>query len=265
MIRKLTLAILVAALYLAPCAAVRVLYRFFVYSPPSTESVEVPTGAELLKFRASDGIDGQALWFPPAPGEQVVVYFHGGGGSIASDVPLGGWLRQQRFGVLLVEYRGYGGLSEARPSEAGLYADADAALDEIRRRGVTPDRVALWGYSLGTGVAAEMAARGKGASLVLVAPFTSIVDVARQRAPWLPMALLLPNQFDTLAKVARIRVPTLIVHGDRDTEIPFAEGQRLADAIPGARFLPVTGAGHEDVYDRGGAAIFGVAFAMIRK
>lgn len=263
--RKLSLAgAMIAALYVALCVAVRVLYPVFIYSPPSTAIVEAPVGAELLRLRASDGVETQALWFPPTPGERVIAYFHGGGGSIASDVPLGSWLHQQHFGVLLVEYRGYGGVAGAHPSEPGLYADADAALDEIARRGVPAARVALWGYSLGTGVAAEMAARGRGSALVLVAPFTSIVDVAQHRAPWLPMRLLLPNQFDTLAKVTRIRVPTLIVHGDRDGEIPFAEGRTLADAIPSARFLPIASAGHEDVYDRGGAALFGAAFDVCR-
>jgi pimeloyl-ACP methyl ester carboxylesterase len=263
--RKIVVAVVVAAiLYVALCVGIRFSYRLFVYSPPPSR-VPIPTGAEALRLRATDGVPVRALWFPPAPGQRVIAYFHGGGGSIDDDVPLAVMLVQHHFGVLLVEYRGYGHPAEGTPSEAGLYADAEAALDEAARRGVGPERIALWGYSLGSGVAAEMAYRGHGAALVLISPFTSVVDVATHAAPWLPMSLLFPDRYDTVAKAPSIRVPTLVVHGDRDPEIPFDEGRAVAAAIPGARFLPVVGAGHEDIFDLGGTTLFDAAFDVSRR
>jgi pimeloyl-ACP methyl ester carboxylesterase len=110
-----------------------------------------------------------------------------------------------------------------------------------------------------------MAVRGRGAAVVLIAPFTSIVDVAKHRAPWLPMGLIFPDHFDTLSKASRIRIPTLVVHGERDSEIPTEEGREIAAAIRGARFLPVAEAGHEDIFDRGGEALFEAAFAVSRE
>jgi pimeloyl-ACP methyl ester carboxylesterase len=101
---------------------------------------------------------------------------------------------------LLVEYRGYGrSKTSGRPSEAGLYADAEAALRELGRRGIAAERVSLWGYSLGSGVANELAVRGRGSSLVLIAPFTSVPDVASHFVPILPMSMLFPDRLSPIA------------------------------------------------------------------
>jgi pimeloyl-ACP methyl ester carboxylesterase len=104
-------------------------------------------------------------------------------------------------------------------------------------------------------VAAEMARLGRGSTLVLVSPFTSLVDAAASHYGFLPMSLLIPDRFDTLAKAAAIHIPTLVVHGDRDDVIPFAQGQAVATAIAGARFVPIAGAMHGDIYGRGGDAL----------
>jgi fermentation-respiration switch protein FrsA (DUF1100 family) len=197
-----------------------------------------------------------ALWFPPPQGARLVVCFHGNGEIADDDVPLAQDLVDRGLGALLVEYRGYGeSAAGGSPDEQGLYRDAEAALDEAARRGVAQDRVALWGTSLGTGVAAEMARRGRGARLVLVSPFTSLRDVAKRAVGWLPVSLLLPDRYDTLSKAASIGVPTLIVHGDRDEVVPFEMGQTLSRAIAGARFLPIAGAAHGDIYVRGGSPL----------
>jgi pimeloyl-ACP methyl ester carboxylesterase len=233
----------------------RVMYRRFVYPVPPPHRVPA-IGAERLALRASDGAPVTALWFPPPPGSRLVVCFHGNGETADDDVPLARDLMDRGLGALLVEYRGYGDSAPGQsPDEQGLYLDAEAALDEAARRGLGHDRVALWGTSLGTGVAAEMARRGRGARLVLVSPFTSLRDVASRAVGWLPVSLLLPDRYDTLAKAANITVPTLIVHGDRDDVVPFDMGQTLARAIPGSRFVPIAGAVHGDIYVRGGAPL----------
>ena len=150
--------------------------------------------------------------------------------------------------MVLVEYRGYGASRGPDPCEEGLYLDAEAVLDMLNQRGMGPDRIVLWGTSLGTGVAAEMARRGRGSSLILVSPYTSIPDLVTHVLRALPARALMPEQFDTLAKSAEIRVPTLVVHGDADEIVPFAMGERVARAIVGARLLRVAGGHHGDLF-----------------
>lgn len=253
----LVLLISLAGTYALVCAVARFSYRFFVYPAPAPHRVAAGEGqGERLTLRAADGHAVTALWFPPIwRGARVVACFHGNGETADDDVPLARDLVQRGLGALLVEYRGYGASAGGTPTEEGLYLDAEAALDEAGRRGFGPERVALWGTSLGTGVAAEMARRGRGARLVLVSPFTSLRDVASRTVAWLPMSLVLPDRYDTLSKAGDIRARTLIVHGDRDDVVPFDMGERLSRAIAGARFLRVPGAQHGDIYVKGGPAL----------
>ena len=153
---------------------------------------------------------------------------------------------------MLVEYSGYGSDRDATPSEEGLYADAEAALDALRRRGVGPAHVILWGTSLGTGVAAEMARRGHGAHLVLVSPYTSIPALVTDVAFLVPAGILIADPFDTLSKAAAIRVPTLVIHGDADEVVQYWMGKRVAAAIAGARFVTIAGGHHGDLFAREG-------------
>lgn len=128
-------------------------------------------------------------------------------------------------------------------------------LDELARQGIGPQQVALVGISLGTGVAAEMAVRGRAASLILVSPYTSITAMAARVVPFLPTRWVCPDRFDTLSKAPRLRVPTLVIHGDSDEVVPFAMGQQVAAAIPGATLRVVRGAHHNDLFLREGAEL----------
>jgi pimeloyl-ACP methyl ester carboxylesterase len=130
----------------------------------------------------------------------------------------------------------------------GLYHDAEAALDALAKRGVGPDHITLAGVSLGTGVATEMARRGRGSALVLVSPYTSITAMAQRTAWFLPTSVLVPDRFDTLGKAPSIRLPTLVVHGDADEVIPVVMGRTVAAAIDGARLRIVAGGHHNDLF-----------------
>jgi pimeloyl-ACP methyl ester carboxylesterase len=246
------------SLYAMTCFAARASYRLFIYPAPASriEEASRPDDGEPLVLAAADGQTVHARWFPHPTARRLVVYFHGNGNVLEDQIPLGRDLVQRGLAVMLVEYRGYGASAGPKPSEEGIYADAEAALAEAKRRGFPAERVALWGTSLGTGVAAEMALRGRGARLVLVTPFTSLVDAARAHAPWwLPVSLIIPDRYDTLSKAPDIRVPTLVVHGDQDEVVPFELGRRVARSLPSAQFLPVAGAHHGDIYGLGGAAL----------
>jgi alpha-beta hydrolase superfamily lysophospholipase len=228
-------------------------YRIFLYPAPQDAgdlTAFLPRSGSLKELRAKDGVPVHAVHIPAPPGAPTIVHFHGNGETIRNNIGLAAELARRGLGVLLVEYRGYGLSSGRTPSEEGLYMDAEAALDALASDGVSPSRTVLWGTSLGSGVAAEMAARGRGAALILVTPFTSIRAVATRIAPLLPASLYMGDHYDTLSKASAIRVPTLIIHGDRDELVPYSMGQALSAAIPGALLITIEGGRHNDLFVR---------------
>jgi fermentation-respiration switch protein FrsA (DUF1100 family) len=232
------------------CLVARIGYRALLYPAPPDPPFTPPPGAVLLTLHAEDGATTMAALFPPPDHDaRTVVIFHGNGETMRGRLRLAEDLHTRKLGVVLAEFRGYGlARNSGPPDEAGLYRDASAVLDELERQGIGPGRVALLGISLGTGVAVEMAARGRGASLVLVSPYTSITAMAANVLPFLPSGWLCPDRFDTLSKAPSLRVPTLVIHGDADEVVPFAMGQRVAESVPGATLRVVRGGHHNDLF-----------------
>jgi hypothetical protein len=233
----------------------RVAARSFLFPTQDLRVLALPPELVETATRASDGTRVRMLELPAPAGAPTVVHFHANRETVEGVADFARRLHAAGLGVLLAEYRGYGASRDGSPSEEGLYADGEAALDVLAARGIGPARVILSGTSLGTGVAAEMARRGRGSRLVLVAPYTSIPDLVTDVAPLLPARWLVPDHFDTLAKAASIRVPTLVVHGDADEIVPFWMGERLASAIAVARLVRVPGGRHGDLLARDGAHI----------
>ena len=242
--------------------AARVLHRYVLYQPPEQDvAAPAPAGATLLTLQTSDGVSVHALELAGSSG-RVVVHFHGNAETADQNATLGRLLQKHGLGVVLVEYRGYGrsaagaqrlalpGVSAApaAPHEAGLYADAEAVLADLAARGTRPENIVLWGQSLGTGVATEMARRGRGQRLVLVAPFTSTVAMAQASVPFLPGALVMTDTFDSLSKAPALTLPVYVVHGDSDTVIPLEQGKRLAAAFPHAELREVPMGTHVNLY-----------------
>jgi hypothetical protein len=194
----------------------------------------------------ADGLDLVA-WYhsPPNQNAPLIVLFHGNGGTIEIRAAKAKTYIGAGFGVLLPEYRGYGG-NPGSPSEAGLYADGRAALAFAAAQGIAPDRWILLGESLGTGVAVQMATEQRVAALVLEAPYTSIADVAQSDFPLLPVWWLVRDRFDSAEKIARVGVPLFVVHGERDGTIPVKFGRALfaaASEPKEAMWLPDAGHG----------------------
>ena len=220
-----------------------------MYPAPRRAREPHAQGLKLLRIPGRDGRTVFALFAPSPPGAPTIVHFHGNGEQLADVVPLILSFRKHGVGMLAVEYPGYGLAHAYRTSERDIYADAESALDHAQTAlGVcTADRV-LMGYSLGSGIAAEMAARRLGKRLVLISPMTSMVDMARLVAPIFPVRFLVRDRYDTLGKTRDIRVPTLIVHGTRDEVIPAWMGRRLSRSLLDVRFEALDGAGHSDVF-----------------
>lgn len=265
--QKRLLAALAAGLVVAvgAWAVLRSMSRHFLFPSSEIPSVAADSEHETLAFRAADGVAGRAYFYGAADASaQAIVIFHGNRETIDHESALATSLRDRGLHAVTVEYRGYGEASASPPTEAGLYADAEAALRALDERGLGAGRRVIFGYSLGSGVAAEMAARGRCKAAVLVAPFTSVPDVVRDAAPIVPARWIVPDVFDTASKVREIRVPALVVHGDADEIVPFWMGEQLADALPDAKLVRVRGGHHGDLFQLEGDAIVDAIVALAR-
>jgi fermentation-respiration switch protein FrsA (DUF1100 family) len=221
----------------------------------------------LLTLTSRDGVPVHATEFLGPKDAPVLVYFHGNGVAMGDVLWMAREFAQRGLGVVLAEYRGYGLSADAThsPSEAGLYEDAEAVLAALASEGIESERIALFGESLGTGVAVEMAARGHGSSLVLVTPYTSIPDVASRFAFGLPVRVLMRERFDSLAKAPRVAMPALLLHGTDDGVVPYVMGTKLAAALPHAQLITVQGGHHNDLFLGEGWRLFDEVVSFIRR
>lgn len=231
--------------------------RRLMYLPdrarPDPTLAGAPELAEVA-LATSDGLSLLAWYRPAADGRPTLVYFHGNAGSLALRADKVRPFLEAGYGVLLPSYRGYSG-NPGRPDEQGLYRDGRAALAFLADNGVPADRIALYGESLGTGVAVQLATEGRVGALVLEAPFTSMAAAAQYHYPWVPAIWLVRDRFDNLNKIKRVHAPVLIVHGDADQVVPTAMSRRLYEAAEEPKsFKILNGAGHDNNHDFGLAA-----------
>ncbi len=245
------LALGVVGAYGALCIAARLWYPRALFPAPQSSIVTKDLEEKLVTLPQKDGSSTKALYFaPPKDDARTVVVFHGNAETIFDEVWLAEELVRRGFGALLVEYRGYGVTYGPPPSEAMVYEDGEAALGWLADKGLSKERIALCGMSLGTAIAVEMAHRGHGSKLVLFSPFTSMIEMGKVIAPILPVSLLMAHRFESIAKAPKIAQSTLVIHGDQDEVIPFAMGEAIGKAIPGARFVRVASAHHNDLFVR---------------
>lgn len=197
---------------------------------------------------AADGTKLHAWWIPSDQAKFTFLAFHGNAANIANRAPAYEFLRELPANVLALEYRGYG-RSEGKPSEAGLYRDSEAAYEYlVNTKGMDPKTIVSFGQSLGSAVAAHLAAQHEVGGVVLEAPFPSAARMARQVFWFLPgLGLLVHSQFDTQVRLRQINAPVLIVHCRQDPVIPFQFGQEVYNAArPPKDFLQIDGQCHEE-------------------
>lgn len=176
----------------------------------------------------------------------VVFYLHGNAGNLQGWFTDTGFYRRAGYDLVMPDYRGYGKSTGRIESEVQLHADVAAVWQAVAPR-YAGRRVVIVGRSLGTGLAAQLAAEVQPALTVLVSPYASIVGLAREHYPWLPpQAVRYPLRTDLA--LPRIRGPVLMLHGDEDEVIPFSESTRLQAAVPRARLVRVNGARHNDIH-----------------
>jgi hypothetical protein len=245
---------LLAGGYLGGLAVLFFAQRAFIFPIPQTQRTSPEAAgfpeAEEHVLPTSDG-EKAIVWHVPAkPGHAVVIYFPGNGDFLAG---LAGRFRDivsDGTGLVALSYRGYAG-SSGQPSEQGLLRDAAAAYAFTTAR-YAADRIVVWGFSLGSGVAVALAAEQPVGKLILEAPYTSIADVAASAFPMLPVRWLVRDRFHSDERIARVTAPLLIMHGARDATIPLRFGERLfALAHQPKQFVRFPEGGHNDLGDFG--------------
>ena len=247
---------LIVGLYVVLVAAMYMGQRKLLYHPDNTLGPPGSHGiAEVVPIKlTSDNGQPVTSWFrAPGTNKPIIIYFHGNAGHIGDRGTKAKSYVDAGYGMLLVGYRGYGG-NPGSPTEQGLYADASVALDFLKRTGIAPDHWVLYGESLGTAIAVEMAARlavsSPVAAVVLEAPFTSMADAAKSHYPFVPVNMLLRDRYDSLSKITQIGSPLLVIHGSADKTVPQLLGKRLFDAaIDPKEAKWIEKAGHNDLYD----------------
>lgn len=219
--------------------------RRLIYLPsigPVPDVANVIPGGRQVTYRTEDGLTLTG-WYAPGPGSTVMV-LPGNAGDRSARLPLAVALRAREHGVLLVDYRGYGG-NPGDPTEDGLIADARAARAYLLGQGVAQDRLVYLGESLGAGVAARLAREHPPRGLLLRSPFVDLASVAAVHYPFLPVRALLRDRFPVAETVRGLGVPTTVVYGAEDEIVPPEQSAEVA-AAANARTVVVKGARHND-------------------
>jgi uncharacterized protein len=223
------------------------------------ERVRLPTadGITLVSWVIRSELDSTGPW---------LLICHGNAGNLSEfDRPVHyAGLRQLGLNLLVFDYRGYGE-SSGRPSENGLYRDAEAAYRYLReKRDIPPDRIVVFGHSLGSAVAVDLASRVPSAGLILDGALTSVIDRGQELYPYIPVRWIAGSRFNSIEKISRVRVPKLFLHARGDEVIPLAHGRRLFEAaLQPKTFVELEG-GHGDAFDVDSANYFGSIAKFLR-
>jgi fermentation-respiration switch protein FrsA (DUF1100 family) len=213
---------------------------------PSRNLVATPAdiglGYEDLTLTTVDDEKLHAWFVPAVEARGTLLFFHGNAGNISHSLHSLEIFHELGLDVLIIDYRGYG-QSTGRPSERGLYRDADAALLYlVEERGIPRERIVVFGRSLGGAVAANLASRERVGALILESVFTSVPDIGSELYPFLPVRLLVRYRYDTPKALETVNAPVLVIHSQDDEIIPYAHGRAIYEAAPEPRrFLDIQG------------------------
>ena len=242
--------LLVLAIYVAFVLLVFLGQRKLMYYPTTQRVQPADAGLSGIDEIVLELANGDRLysWYAAAgAGQPTLLFFHGNAGAVSHRAHRFVAYTAQGFGVFVLGYPGYGG-SDGSPSEKSFVAAAEAAYAFLREQGVAADDIVIYGESIGSGAAVQLAANVDAGALVLEAPMASAVDVASRHYPFLSVSLLLRDSYMSVERVASIDMPLLIIHGTEDRIIPIASGELLFEAaVEPKQFTPIRGAGHNDL------------------
>jgi hypothetical protein len=250
--RMLKLLLVPLVIYALVVLAFYINQRRLMYLPANDGLTPQAVGLAGVSVETVKTADGErlVLWYSAArPNRPTILFLHGNASEIGGRPGRFAYYQAAGLGVAFLSYRGYGG-SSGSPSEAGLIADALAGYVWLIKRGVAAKEIMVVGESLGTGVAIQLAARRPVAALALEAPFSSAADAGVHHYPWLPIRLLMKDQFRSLDALGQIEAPLIVFHGDRDEVVPYALGRKLfAAASEPKEFVTLAGGDHFAIFD----------------
>ncbi len=212
----------------------------------SATPADIGLSYQTVQLKTADNITLSGWFVPAEEAKGVVLFFHGNAGNISHRLDSIQIFHKLGLSVFIIDYRGYG-QSEGRPSEQGLYLDAEAAWAYlVEEQEVPPHHIVLFGRSLGGAVAARLAQQHSPGALILESTFTSVPDMAAELYPFLPARQLVRNKYNTLERLADIDCPILVIHSPDDDIIPYHHGQTLFEAANEPKdFLALQG-GHNE-------------------
>jgi fermentation-respiration switch protein FrsA (DUF1100 family) len=243
--------------YVGGILVLYVFQRHLLYRPPQTvrtapAAAQFPEAEEIV-LDTADGEKVIAWHVPPREGKFVVIFFPGNGDVLALRVPRLRAIIEDGTGLVALSYRGFAG-STGQPTEKGLLLDAATAYAFTAAR-YAPDRIVVWGFSLGTGPAVAIAGERPISRLILEAPYTSTTDVAGSLLPFMPVRLLMKDQFRSDERIKSVTAPLLVMHGERDPGIAVRLGERIFElAREPKRMVRFPMGGHEDLDAHGAIA-----------
>lgn len=227
--------------------------RRLLFPAPTDYPRAAPAGFRLVHTGTDDGLRLAAFYRPAEAGQKTILFFHGNGDNMSGAIEATRGPAAAGHGLMLVEYRGYGG-NPGLPGEAGFYLDGEAAMRWLGAAGVEPADIVVVGNSIGSGPATEMAVRHRVAALILISGFADLPSVVQGQIPIIPRWLV-RDRFDNAGKLARVAAPIFLLHGDADTLVKSDNLDRLRRAAPDATARLVAGAGHELAYTASAQAI----------
>ncbi len=218
----------------------------FLYHPLQKEFRATPASSglqhETVILNTADGIKIYGWWIPAEHERGVILFCHGNGGNISHNIDNLVIFYKLNMSVFIFDYRGFG-FSEGRTTESGTYLDSEAAWNYlVKTRSISPDRIVIFGRSLGGAVAARLASRHSGCALIIESSFTSIQDLVKDYVQWLPEIFLPELQFETMQSLQKCPSSILIIHSPEDETVPFKHGLKLYETATGPKqFLQIRG------------------------
>ena len=216
--------------------------RDFLYHPFGKILI-IPEDFQEINLKTADNTDIYAWFSPPQKGQKTILYFHGNAGNLMG--------RSDRFvkfatqyGVLAISYRGYS-KSRGEPSQEGFFQDADSAFEFLKSKNISSKDIILFGESIGSAVAVNLASKHDFGAVILEAPFSSILSVAQETYWFLPISFILKDRFESDKIASKVSAPVLIMHANKDYIVPFEEGKKLYDLFNSRKkFIAIDGDFH---------------------
>ena len=235
---NLFLVSLVVLVYLLVTLGLYIFQRSLLYHPVENNYYgdKLTVNIEKVKITTEDNIDLLA-WYHKKDIKKykTILYLHGNAGSLENRIHKINHFNNININFLLLAWRGFSG-NEGKPTEQGLYQDARSAVKWLINEGAIEENIVIYGESLGTGVATEIAQNKNFAGVILESPFTSMIDLGKKYYPIFPVKLLLKDKYESEKKIKNLKSPLLVMHGKKDKIVPFYMGEKIFDMANNPKF-----------------------------